>query len=78
MPFKKLALALFIVGMIALYIVGGGEKYLDIHMYQDLFETSPVTTAAVFFLVFMLCTSCSLPVTAVLSREEDIERELSG
>jgi len=67
MPFKKLALALFIVGMIALYIVGGGEKYLDIHMYQDLFETSPVTTAAVFFLVFMLGTSCSLPVTAVLT-----------
>jgi uncharacterized membrane protein YdjX (TVP38/TMEM64 family) len=67
MPVKKLALALFIVGIIALYFAGGGEKYLNIHMYQDLFEASPVSTAAVFFLVFMVGTSCSLPVTGILA-----------
>jgi uncharacterized membrane protein YdjX (TVP38/TMEM64 family) len=67
MPIKKLLLALFIVAMIILYLAGGGEKYLDIHMYQDLYAASPVSTAAVFFLVFMIGTAFSLPVTAVMA-----------
>jgi uncharacterized membrane protein YdjX (TVP38/TMEM64 family) len=67
MPVKKLALALFIAAIMVMYFAGGGEKYLNIHIYQDLFETSPVATAVVFFLVFMIGTSCSLPVTAVLA-----------
>lgn len=67
MPVKKLILALFIATMIVLYFAGGGEKYLDIHMYQDLYGASPVSTAAVFFLVFMAGTACSLPVTGVLA-----------
>jgi len=67
MPLKKLLLALFIAGMIALYFAGGGEKYLDIHLYQDLYDSSPVSTAAVFFLVFMAGTAFSLPVTAVMA-----------
>ena len=67
MPVKKIALAILIIGVIALYFIGGGEKYLDIRVYQDLFETSPVATATVFFLVFMIGTACSLPVTGVLA-----------
>ena len=41
MPCKKLLLALFIALIILLYHFGGGDKYLDIHLYQDLFERSP-------------------------------------
>ena len=67
MPVKKLTLAFFIAAMIVLYLAGGGEKYLDIHMYQGLYDASPVSTAAVFFLVFMFGTACSLPVTGVLA-----------
>lgn len=67
MSAKKLALATAIAAVIALYFVGGGEKYLDIHLYQDLFERSPIATAAVFFAVFFIGTSCSLPVTAALA-----------
>lgn len=67
MPVKKIAVALAIAGVVILYLAGGGEKYLDIRMYQDLFEASPVATAAVFFLVFMAGTACSLPVTGVLA-----------
>lgn len=67
MPLKKLILALVIAGMIVLYLAGGGQKYLDIHMYQGLYEASPVATAAVFFLVFMIGTAFSLPVTAVMA-----------
>jgi uncharacterized membrane protein YdjX (TVP38/TMEM64 family) len=67
MPLKKLALALFIATIIILYFVGGGEKYFSIDLYQGLFERSPVATAAVFFTVFFIATSCSLPVTAILT-----------
>jgi len=67
MPIKKIALATIIATMIVLYLIGGGEKYLDIHMYQDLFKSSPIATAAIFFLVFFIGTSCSLPVTGVLA-----------
>jgi len=66
MPFKKLALAVFIASMIILYLVGGGEKYFSIDLYQNLFESSPVATAAVFFTAFFIGTSFSLPVTGVL------------
>ncbi|MGB5291566.1 MAG: TVP38/TMEM64 family protein [Lysobacterales bacterium] len=67
MPLKKLALALFIATIIILYFVGGGEKYFSIDLYQGLFERSPVATAAVFFTVFFIATSCSLPATAILT-----------
>ena len=67
MPVKKLLLATVIATIVLLYFVGGGEKYLDIHLYQDLFDRSPVITVAVFFFVFFVGTSCSLPVTGVLA-----------
>ncbi len=67
MPVKKLALAGLIVTVIVLYFAGGGDQYLSIRLYQNLFDQSPVRTAAVFFLVYFIGTSCSLPVTGVLS-----------
>ena len=67
MPVKKLALAAFIATIIILYFVGGGEKYLSIRLYQDLFAQSPVITAGVFFVVFLIGTSCSLPITGALT-----------
>lgn len=67
MPLKKIALALFLVIMVILYFVGGGEKYLSIDLYQDLYETSPQATASIFFIVFLVGISCSLPVAGILS-----------
>jgi uncharacterized membrane protein YdjX (TVP38/TMEM64 family) len=67
MPLKKIALAIFLVTIITLYFVGGGEKYLSINLYQELFEQSPIATASVFFVAFLVGTSCSLPVTGVLT-----------
>ena len=67
MPVKKIALAAFIATIVMLYFLGGGEKYLSIDLYQDLFEQSPVTTVAVFFLVFFIGASCSLPITGILT-----------
>jgi uncharacterized membrane protein YdjX (TVP38/TMEM64 family) len=67
MPLKKIALAIFLITIITLYFAGGGEKYLSINLYQELFEQSPLATASVFFAVFLLGTSCSLPVAGVLT-----------
>jgi uncharacterized membrane protein YdjX (TVP38/TMEM64 family) len=67
MPVRKIALAGLIVTVIVLYFAGGGDQFLSIRLYQDLFDQSPVRTALVFFTIFFVSTSCSLPVTGVLS-----------
>lgn len=67
MPIKKLALGALITAIIVLYFIGGGEKYLSLRLYQDLYVQSPMTTVTVFFVVFLICTSCSLPATGVLA-----------
>lgn len=67
MPVKKFALAAFIATIVILYFAGGGEKYFSIRLYQDLFAQSPIATTIVFFIVFLVGTSCSLPVVGALS-----------
>lgn len=66
MPVKKLALAAVLATVFIIYFVGGGEKYLSIGLYQDLFDQSPWVTAAIFFFLFVVGTACSLPVTAAM------------
>lgn len=67
MPVKKLALATLLATVVILYFAGGGDQFLSIRLYQGLFDQSPVRTAAVFFLIYFVGTSCSLPVAGVLS-----------
>lgn len=67
MPYKKIALAAVIATIIILYFAGGGEKYLDLRLYQGLFASAPFATAIIFFIVFFIGTSCSLPVTGALA-----------
>jgi len=66
MPVKKLALAAVLAIVITLYFVGGGDKYLSIGLYQDLFDRSPLITAAIFFMIFFVGTACSLPITGAM------------
>lgn len=66
MPVKKIALAIVLATIITLYFVGGGDQYLSISLYQDLFERSPLLTATIFFSIFFVGTACSLPVTGVM------------
>jgi len=66
MPVKKLALATLLATVIILYFVGGGDKYLEISLYQDLFARSPLATSAIFFMIFFVGTACSLPVTGAM------------
>lgn len=67
MPLKKLALAALIAAVVTAYFTVGGERLLNVGLYQSFFEQSPLQTAAVFFLVFFAGTSFSLPITGVLS-----------
>ena len=67
MPVKKIAMATLLATVIILYIAGGGDQFLSIRLYQGLFDQSPVRTGAIFFLIYFAGTSCSLPVTGVLS-----------
>jgi len=67
MPVKKIALAFLIVSVVFLYFLGGGDQYLSIRLYQDLYEQSPLGTALVFFLIYLVGTSCSLPVSGFMS-----------
>ncbi len=67
MPVKKLALATLLATVVILYFAGGGDQFLSIRLYQGLFDQSPVRTATVFFLIYFVGTSCSLPVAGVLS-----------
>ncbi len=64
---KKLVLAGLIASIVLLYVINGGENYVSIDFYQDLFVRSPFITITVFFLVFLVGISCSLPVAGVLS-----------
>lgn len=67
MPVKKLALAALLATVVILYFAAGGDQFLSISLYQGLFDQSPIRTAAVFFLIYFVGTSCSLPVAGVLS-----------
>jgi len=67
MPLKKLALVALIATVVVLYLAGGGDEYLRIDFYRNIYAQSPVVTIAVFFTIFLIGTSCSLPVTAALS-----------
>ena len=67
MPVRKALVATIIITIVALYFIGGGKQYLDVSIYQQLFERSPWLTAAVFFGVFMAGTAFSLPVAGLLT-----------
>jgi uncharacterized membrane protein YdjX (TVP38/TMEM64 family) len=67
MPIKKLVLAGLIVTVVIFYFAADGDELLSIGLFKDLFNQSPFGTAIVFFLIYFVGTSCSLPVAGVLS-----------
>jgi uncharacterized membrane protein YdjX (TVP38/TMEM64 family) len=71
-PLKKIALAALIATIVVLYLLGGGDKYLSIDLYQNLYEQSPAATITVFFIIFFVGISCSLPVAGVLTVISDV------
>jgi uncharacterized membrane protein YdjX (TVP38/TMEM64 family) len=64
---RQLVLLLVVVLVVAAYFIGGGDKLLNPALYRAWYQQSPFLTGAVFFLVFLLGTALSLPVSGVLS-----------
>ena len=67
MKWRRPALAVLIVGLALAYFASGGEELLDPRAFRRLHDASPLLTAGIFFLVCVLGTALSLPVTGVLS-----------
>jgi uncharacterized membrane protein YdjX (TVP38/TMEM64 family) len=64
---KKRALLTLIVAVITCYFIFGGDQLLNPKLYQSMYQESPVSTALVFFAIYLLATAFSLPASAVLS-----------
>jgi uncharacterized membrane protein YdjX (TVP38/TMEM64 family) len=64
---KQFTLLFTIVAVVTAYLIAGGEDLLNIRVYQVRYQESPLATSVVFFLVFLLGTALSLPVSGFLS-----------
>jgi uncharacterized membrane protein YdjX (TVP38/TMEM64 family) len=64
---KQISLLLVIVVCLTAYVFGDGDKLLNPAVFQAQFQRSPVATAAVFVLLYVVGTALSLPVTGILS-----------
>lgn len=64
---KQILLLLALIVIVAGYFFGGGGRLLNPAFFQEQFQDSPVSTAVIFLLVFVLGTAMSLPVTGVLT-----------
>ncbi len=67
MPVKKIALLVVIAVVLAAYFWLGGERYLSVSYYQELYSRQPQLTAAVYFGFYIIATAFSLPVGAVIT-----------
>ena len=64
---KQISLLLVIAVCIAAYVFGDGNELLNPATFQSQFQRSPLGTAAVFVVLFVVGTALSLPVTGILS-----------
>ncbi|RBP52760.1 TVP38/TMEM64 family protein [Arenicella xantha] len=67
MNIKQLALVALIISIIACYFIFGGEELLSPNYYQAMYRDSPLTTALVFFAIYVVSTAISQPSSAILS-----------
>ena len=67
MNLRQVSLLLVIAVCIAAYVFGDGDKLLNPATFQAQFQSSPVGTAVVFVVLYVVGTAISLPVTAILS-----------
>lgn len=74
MQTKRIAIAALIVATITAYFVFDLGRYLDLSFIQssqqafkDRYQAQPLTTIAVYFIVYVLVTTLSLPGAAVMT-----------
>ncbi len=64
---KKLLILLLVILAIGGFYAFGGQQYLSPAFYQAQFESSPLLTGGLFFVVYVLVTALSLPGAAVMT-----------
>jgi len=64
---KKLIIIGVIAAIVSAIIVFDAQQYLLPGFYQDLFESNPLLTGAIFFSVYVIATSLSIPGAAALT-----------
>jgi dihydrolipoamide dehydrogenase len=66
-PIKKITLLLVIVLIVGAYIIFDGRQYLSLGFFQNLYQQEPELTAAVYFIIYVVAASLSLPGAALLT-----------
>lgn len=64
---KKLLLLLAIATVLALFYFSGGQQWLMLETYQDLYQQTPVLTAGLFFFIYVLVTALSIPGAVLMT-----------
>ena len=64
---KKILLVVIIGALVSAYITFGGQRYLSVDFFGDLYAQQPLLTAAVYFAIYVIATAVSIPGAALLT-----------
>ncbi|MDG2502578.1 MAG: FAD-dependent oxidoreductase [Porticoccaceae bacterium] len=67
MSIIKFALIILITLLIAAYFVFDGQQYLSLDFFQQYYQQQPLAVALIYFAIYILATSLSLPGAALLT-----------
>jgi len=67
MPIIKSALVVLIALIIGAYFVLDGQQYLSLELFQQYYQQQPLIFALIYFVIYVLATSLSLPGAALLT-----------
>ena len=64
---KKLLILASVIGVVVMFYLLGGQRWLLPETYQALYADSPVLTAGVFFLVYLIVAALSIPGAGLMT-----------
>ena len=67
MPIIKSALVVLMALIIGAYFVLDGQQYLSLELFQQYYQQQPLIFALIYFVIYVLATSLSLPGAALLT-----------
>ena len=67
MSIIKSALVAVVGVLIAAYVVFDGQQYLSLDFFQQYYQQQPLVFALIYFVIYVLATSLSLPGAALLT-----------
>lgn len=64
---KKLLLLVIIAVLLTTFYLSGGEQWLALATYQELYQQNPVLTVGLFFIIYVLATALSIPGAVLMT-----------